>query len=375
MKNSFSFLLFIFVLQYSFAQSTLRIELRNQPASHINDSIYIAGSFNGWQPGLIPFYFRKNEQGILYTEINQLQKGVFEFKITRGTWEKVECDKKGGSIQNRIININNDTTIYLSVEAWNDDFPKRPPVSTKTKQVFIIDSAFNIPQLNRQRRIWIYLPENYFFEKKRYPVLYMHDGQNLFDERTSSYGEWGVDEMMDSINPGRRCIIVGIDHGNSKRLTEYNPFDSRFGKGEGGAYVEFLVKTLKPFIDKHYRTKPLSANTSIAGSSMGGLISMYAAIKHPEVFGNAGIVSPSFWISPSLSKTIDSSVNIQQTRFYFLCGEKESTEMVADMKKIYDQLKLKGVKNMQFKTVSDGTHNEAFWRREMYELYRWLNRN
>jgi predicted alpha/beta superfamily hydrolase len=111
-----------------------------------------------------------------------------------------------------------------------------------------------MPQLGRQRRIWIYLPAGYTSSPKRYPVIYMHDGQNLFDDYTSGYGEWGIDEMMDKVSPQNQCIIVGIDHGGDFRVTEYDPYDSKYGKGRGDDYVEFLVKALKPYIDAHYKT-------------------------------------------------------------------------------------------------------------------------
>ena len=113
----------------------------------------------------------------------------------------------------------------------------------------------------------------------------MHDGQNLFDNATSYSGEWGIDEYLDSIfTLGKKeVIVVGIDNGLSKRMNEYNPYSFRqYGKGEGDEYVDFLVKNLKPFIDKHYRTLPGKKNTYIAGSSMGGLISLYAVLKYPE---------------------------------------------------------------------------------------------
>lgn len=120
----------------------------------------------------------------------------------------------------------------------------------------------------------------------------MQDGQNLFDDATSYAGEWGIDEHLDSLfSSGKKeAIIVGIDNGLSKRMTEYNPYSfQQFGKGEGNEYVDFLVKNLKPFIDKKYRTLKNKQNTFIAGSSMGGLISLYAALKYPKIFVGAGI--------------------------------------------------------------------------------------
>ncbi len=373
-KLFFLFGIAVFQSYNSTAQNSLRIELKGKPGSHLNDSLYIAGSFNSWNPGVNTFSFKTAPGGTQYAEIKGIPTGIIEFKITRGSWSTVESAKNGDAISNRIVQIKSDTTISINIEAWADDFPGRPPVSTRSKNVFVMDTSFFIPQLNRKRRIWVYLPEDYAFNKKKYPVLYMHDGQNLFDAQTSSYGEWGVDEMMDSIRMGKQCIIVGIDHGDTKRLTEYNPYSSRFGPGEGDAYVDFLVNTLKPYIDKTFRTKPTKESTFTAGSSMGGLISLYAVVKYPSVFGGAGIFSPAFWIAPDLKKKIDSSSHLNSA-VYFVCGELEGKEMVADMKSVYDQLKKKGLKKLYYKQVKEGRHNENFWRKEMYSFYRWLFSN
>lgn len=370
-KLFFFFCIALFQSNRSTAQNLLRIELKGKPGSHLKDSLYIAGSFNGWNPGVNTYSFKTSAEGIQYAEIKDIPSGIVEYKITRGSWATVEAAKNGAAISNRILQIKSDTTISISIEAWADDFPGRPPVSTRSKNVFVIDTSFSIPQLNRKRRIWVYLPEDYAFSKKKYPVLYMHDGQNLFDVQTSSYGEWGVDEMMDSIRPARQCIIVGIDHGDAKRMTEYNPYTSRFGPGEGDAYVDFLVNTLKPYIDKTFRTRPSKESTFTAGSSMGGLISLYAVVKYPSVFGAAGVFSPAFWIAPDLKKKIDSSSNLNSA-VYFVCGELEGKEMVTDMKSVYDQLKQKGLKKLYYKQVKEGRHNENFWRSEMYDFYRWL---
>ena len=363
----FAALLFGTVL---FAQFNVKIEITHRPATHTTDTLFVAGNFNGWNPGLANYRFSQSaNQNKL--ELTGIAKGLLEYKITRGSWTKVECSSNGASIGNRIAQISSDTTLYINVQAWADDIPGRPPVSTRTKNVFVLDTAFFMPQLNRKRRIWVYLPENYAFSNKRYPVLYMHDGQNLFDALTSSFGEWGVDEMMDTVKLRKQCIIVGIDHGDSKRLTEYNPYKSRFGDGEGDAYVDFLVHTLKPQIDQRFRTKADVANTSIAGSSMGGLISLYAVLKYPTVFGNAGVFSPAFWIAPELSKKIE-SIQSFKSGVYFVCGELEGDQMTKDMRQLYLLLQQKGLKRTVYKQVKDGQHNERFWQTEMDDFYEWL---
>ena len=162
--------------------------------------------------------------------------------------------------------------------------------STASKNV----STFSIeaPQLKTTKKIWIYLPEGYATAvKKKFSVIYMHDAQNLFDAKTSFVGEWNVDEKLDSLKA--QVIVVGIEHGNEKRIEELTPYkNEKYGGGNADNYVDFIVKTLKPYIDKNYRTKTKPKNTIIIGSSLGGLVSYYAAVKYPEVFGKAGVFYP-----------------------------------------------------------------------------------
>ena len=110
----------------------------------------------------------------------------------------------------------------------------------------------------------------------------MHDGQNLFDATTSYVGEWNVDETLDSINA--QVIVIGIEHGGEKRIEELTPTKhEKYGGGNANNYLDFIVTTLKPFVDKSYRTKPNTKNTAIFGSSLGGLVSFYAALKYPTI--------------------------------------------------------------------------------------------
>src|SRR5436309_9793997 len=167
-----------------------------------------------------------------------------------------------------------------------------------TVNVSLIDDQFYIPQLNRMRRIWMYYPESYLESEKKYPVIYMHDGQNLFDQATAFDKEWQVDETLNSLFA--RCIIVGIDN-SEHRMKEYNFNDhEEHGPGEGRQYMEFIATTLKPYIDATFRTKPEREHTHIAGSSMGGLISLYGALHFASIFGGAGIFSPSLWLVPGV---------------------------------------------------------------------------
>ena len=351
-----------------YTQENIVVEITALPAGHVEGSaIYIAGSFNGWNPKDEKFRFDANNRITL-----SLEKGRYEYKITRGSWDKVECKKNGTGIPNRTLNVEGSETVKIEVEEWQDKFPAKPKTSTASARVKVIDTAFWIPQLNRSRRVWIYLPEDYHNSKTRYPVLYMHDGQNVFEDSSSFSGEWGIDEFLDSSHL-RKSIVVAVDHGAQKRLNEYNPFDNtRFGKGEGDAYLEFLVKKLKPFIEKNYRASKKKKENYISGSSMGGLISMYALLKYPKVFGGAGLFSPAFWVGPEIYNTIDKRGKKVKANIYFYAGKQEGEQMVPDMLRAFEKMLKVSKSKMKIQIRDEGKHNEADWRREFPEGYRWM---
>jgi len=299
---------------------------------------------------------------------------MYEYKITRGGWDKVECRKGGADIQNRVLKLSSDTIIDIMVDEWADNIERKPGVSTAGKNVHIVDTAFLIPQLNRTRRVWIYLPTGYSTSEKRYPVLYMHDGQNVFDDLTSFAGEWNVDETLDSIgNHAREMIVVAVDNGEAKRINEYYPYDmAKYGKGEGDQYVDFLVKTLKPFIDKTYRTEKGKNTTFIAGSSMGGLISMYAILKYPRVFGGAGIFSPAFWIGPQIFDDIRAKGAKVNSKIYFYCGAQEGESMQPYTEKAFSEMRKISNSRMVCVIRAVGKHAESVWKEEFPLFYLWL---
>jgi len=237
----------------------------------------------------------------------------------------------------------------------------------------IIDPAFYMPQLGRSRRIWLYLPVDYHETDKRYPVVYMHDGQNLFDSEEAFGEAWRVGEIMDSMKAG--CIVVGIDNGNEKRMTEYNfHHHKRFGKGEGKQYVEFIVQTLKPYIDNTYRTLSGRNNTYTVGSSMGGLISFFAAVYYPGIFGGAGIFSPSFWLVPGLMDEVKKQVAKKglDQRFYFYAGGREGQGMVENVVDIAELLNTSTYYRIHTVINPEGEHTEATWRTQIPDFYHWM---
>ncbi len=248
--------------------------------------------------------------------------------------------------------------------------------STAGLGVSVLSPKLLITGLKRERSVRLYLPPSYAYSTKRYPVLYMHDGQNLFDAATAYAGEWGVDETLDSLakTNGLELIVVGIDNGGVNRMTELNPWDhERFGKGEGAQYMEFIVKVVKPQIDATYRTLPGREATGIMGSSMGGLISHYAILQYPQVFSKAGIFSPAYWPGMAVFDMTAKQRPAVDARLALYMGGKEG-DAVAHYEHMLAQIKAQGhpAANTWSKLTPQAQHNEASWRAEFGAAVQWM---
>lgn len=249
--------------------------------------------------------------------------------------------------------------------------------STANNQVSIMSEDFYIPQLDRSRKIWIYLPPDYSTSSKSYPVLYMHDGQNLFDVKTSFIGEWHVDETLDSLFAEGYSvpIVIGIDNGGNDRINEYTVWKhSEYGGGEGGKYAAFLVETLKPFVDSAYRTLPDRKNTAIMGSSLGALISFYTALKYQDVFSKIGLFSPSYWYSDSTFVFAENHPLEQEMRIYQMMGSLEGEEYIEDAKNMHKIFKTNslGDVDLHVRVVPFGAHNEKLWSKDFGSAVKYL---
>lgn len=362
-------------LNYSFSQVIVLDSLPSNTPK--NDTIYLASSVNGWDTHSSNFVFKPYSSAKF---ILNLPDGVdsFEYKICRGSWLNVEVNANGADIPNRyFVKAENDTA-FINISAWRDLVPKKQMASTATKSVRFLPTIFEIPQLNRKRTIRLYLPPNYS-SGGLFPVIYMHDGQNAFDNATSFAGEWKVDEILDSLYTyrGFSAIVVAIYNDDKERINEYSPWknDLLGIGGDGDKYVKFIVNTLKPFIDRHYRTLSGRENTAIMGSSMGGLISLYAALEYPDVFGKAAIFSPSLWFSPKMNIYLQKYKRKKVQQLYFLAGEKEGVGMVEDLNRTLELLKNAGFDDEYYvktKIAPDGRHAEWFWSREFGDAIRYL---
>jgi predicted alpha/beta superfamily hydrolase len=223
------------------------------------------------------------------------------------------------------------------------------------------------PQLGNERDLLVYLPPSYGAGDKRYPVLYMHDGQNLFDETMESVSGKGLE-----------AIVVGIPNLGAHRLDEYSPFHAEGqGGGRGDAYIDFLSQTVKPVIDEDFRTRPERSGTGIAGSSMGGLISLYALFREPQVFGFAGVMSPALWFAGRAIFDYVSRMTYPGGKIYLDIGTEEGAEAVHDARRMHELLVSKGYRkgrDLAFVVEAGGRHEEAAWARRMRkQLMLWLD--
>ena len=370
------FLVLLFSTCFSaFAQVTFTIQ---QLPSYTppQDSIYIAGNFTGWQPGSPAFVLQKNLSGKWAITLPTQPSGtVIKYKFTRGSWETVEKGAGGEEISDRVYTFGSTDSVDVSIANWAD--AGGGINSTAAANVKIVSTDFFMPQLNRTRRIWVYYPPDYETSAKRYPVLYMHDGQNVFDAATSFSGEWEVDETLNTLAAqGKQVpLVVGIDNGGGNRIGEYTPWPNpQYGGGDGGKYMQFIVETLKPYIDANFRTLSDRENTAIMGSSLGGLISHYGTLKYQDVFSKAGLFSPSYWYSDSIWQFTHNAGNAGNMRFYQLCGTNEGATMESEMKQMKDSLLRNGFAQGDIfnKVVIGGEHNEKLWREAFAEAYLWL---
>ena len=339
--------------------------------------VFVSGNFCEWYPDVERYRMQKIGAGRYHFQFppDCHFEQPLEYKYTRGGWDQVELDAFGEAPQNRHIKGKNITQKDF-VPHWRRDGRAFDVTYVPTIQTVADD--FEIPQLGKKRRIRILLPHDYATSTKRYPVLYLQDGQNLFGEG-SVYGNWEIDKRMAVLAEQNRggIIVVAIDHGDEDRLHEFAPYTHpKFGKGAGKKYANFIVRTLKPYIDKNYRTRTERQFTGIGGSSMGGLISIYAGLMYPETLGRLMIFSPSLWVSDKIYFDSIEFFNPLETKIYVYAGGKEGRYMIPSVERLKEAIERQGWNNerLQFKLSLDpaGEHTEMRWGKEFPKAVEWL---
>lgn len=343
-----------------------------------DNKYFLSSEANGWKSGDTLYMFKKvNGQLILSFIYNS--KYFIQCKANRGDDRKYECSSEGYGIANRLFEVKGDTTFKLTVQGWTDLIEKKHTVSINVKILF---DSFPVKSLNTTKQISVYLPPTYKNSKKRYPVIYINDGESLFDQVYTDNGkEWKLDEVLDSLNQKGKgeFIVIGISSGEN-RLAEYSPYSTKkLKEPKGKNYLSFIINDLIPYVNKNFRTKIGPENTSIGGSSMGGLISFFAALEFPNVFGSAAVFSPAYWNSISkdslISEITQKSQSIKSKIFFYGGG----AEGIQDLQSTLSEIQTLLTKNKEIKTAllinQEGMHQEKYWTEPFKQFVLWLQKN
>ncbi len=338
--------------------------------------VYLTGNFNHWNPRSPKFKLKEIDQQHFYIRIDdELLPEIIEYKFTRGGWENGELDKNGRISANRKV-LKSKRIAKDTVEKWRLNWG--PFKKEYFPIVELVDSEFFIPQLDKTRKVWALLPFDYYESKKKYPVLYLQDAQNLFTG--TEFGNWEIDKKLSILAEYGRgdLIVIAVEHGGEDRIKEYvfkNPKLTE--EAEGKKYIRFITDTLKPFIDSKYRTLKDRENTGIGGSSLGALISIYAGLLYPEVYSKWLLFSPSLWVEPNNNYPLVSFQHPFRTKVYLYGGMKESKDMlkrVASFEKTLELWEKQEYFDFKVRTVinEDGLHQEFFWSQEFPQAVEWL---
>lgn len=368
---------------------------------------FLATSLNGWDPrghrGRTDCgdYLSDPCRSAFSLPAAVVDDPLFEFKFTRGGWERVEVDRDGRDIANRRIVdgrpgkwIDGKRAYFFDVEGWADQRGERWPAagipSTVTGDLRIHELTSAI--LGNTRKIRVWLPPGYEEADAssvpppdllprggggiRYPVLYMHDGQNLFDDATSFAGEWAVDETLTRlIGEGKvpPMIVVGIDNAGAARADELSPVPiggGRAGGGKGDLYLQFIADEVMPLINREYRTLTGPEHTFMGGSSLGGVITLRAAMTMPGKFGAILVESPALWVGDGEFLKMVTAHGNWPPRVFMAMGGTEYGDAARD-RQLVEQVRkaeaaigasVKAPARLRVVVEPDARHNEAAWR-------------
>ena len=382
------------------------------------ENIYLAGTMNGWNGGdelsdlekKPPLPLQPGGEQCKYRIDVPFNKigDVHQFKFTRGSWDSEELDENGYTIHNhRVIFDGKNNTLHFSIKKWKDQeggAKEKPSTQVGTVKV----QVFNTPHLTTaQRTVRIYLPAGYDQNNQSYPVLYMFDGQNLFDEVTAGYGmEWQIDETLERlVSEGKTkgVIVVGIDSPNKNDDTEMNSeVNGEYKKARYREYTawewdlpgtghidplgeetsDFLANIVMPYIENNYRTDNRRETTALAGSSMGGYMTLYVGTRLKERFSKLMAFSVVAQDDPmhgyELRNYIEQNADPinYPTRIYMDMGTQErlayapEPEMLIEgMQAMCQSVKTAGYTDVSCPLISGGLHDEISWSERFADVY------
>jgi predicted alpha/beta superfamily hydrolase len=372
-------LLFLFVLATSpvalAADVSIAFRVKAPPSTPADAKLYLVGdaeALGKWNPDGPEL--KKGDDGIYAVRVTLPADREIQYKVTRGTWATVEKNADGSEMGNRTFTPTKDTTVDVEVGAWADQVGAAK--HTRTGDIRVHEK-FASKHLGNERGLLVWLPPGYDDNRTvRYDVLYMHDGQNVFDDWTSFAGEWRADETAKALieqNKIRPIIIVAIEN-NNRRMDEYTMTrDDRHGGrgGDGAKYAKFVAEEVKPFIDRTYRTKAEREHTGVAGSSLGATISLEIARAYPDKFGLVGALSPAAWWNDGemLTRFEQDTSWMKGKRFWVDIGTNEGDAArkqayIDSAHRIEALLKKAGLTESQdfhFKVIDGAPHNEKAW--------------
>ncbi|MBU2690809.1 MAG: phosphonate ABC transporter ATP-binding protein [Candidatus Eisenbacteria bacterium] len=352
----------------------LTFQVSVPPDTPDTSGLFIAGDFQGWNPASETHKLDRIDRRTYQITLSLPYEQHIQFKFTRGHWGVVEKGSHGEEIANRTLFITESGTHTFTVAAWADNPPVKNSITGNV-------STITIPAFARNRRIWVYLPPNYATEPdRRYPVLYMLDGQNIFDNATSFAGEWGVDEICERLilaGEIQPIIVIAIDNGGADRVNEYTPWPDS-SRREGGAadkHLQEIISNVIPYVNDHYKTMTNPEQTGLAGSSLGGLTAVYAGFTYPETFGLIAGLSPSIWWDDNhLIRYVQSSKK-RPLKLYMDMGTLESgtkrdtdnsgiSNSIRQLRSLHGVMLEKGfIPGIDLKSFEDegANHHESFW--------------
>lgn len=344
-----------------------------------DENICITGSHSNlgsWGMLTVPL---KKIRSSYYITVKLPENSICQYKYTRGDWDSVERGKAGEEIPNRVIRVKSGLFVKDSIESWRDRLDLLKRISSRVGNIteHIIDSKI----LKGKRTFLVYVPPNYYKENEKYPVLYLQDGNNMFDSMTAFLGvEWRMDESLEMLIKNREIepVIAVAVYNSEYRDDEYTfcrDYSERSG-GKADKYLKFIEEELMPFMNKNYRTKTDRENTGLLGSSLGGLLSLYAGYKHNKYFSKLGVVSPSLWWSKEAIMKIIKNRPEEPIKMWIDIGTNEgSGKSILRTRKavdIFSKTGLKQGKDFKYVEVKNGSHSENDWAIRTPDILRFL---
>ncbi len=376
MRILLAFVLVFLAVEAGAVTVTLRVTVPE--TTPLDATVFVTGNFQDWDPGDPDFALTPVDDRVHAIDL-EFQPGTrIEFRFTRGSWGTAERDPAGREITSRRITVDEGRVHELAVPRWADT----EIVRTLTGDV----TEHTVDDLLDGRRVWVYLPPGYRESDRTYPVLYMLDGQNVFDVSTSFAGEWRVDETCEEqIAAGamQPIVVVALDNGGARRVFEYTPStDARRGIG-GGADAHFtaIVDTLMPWVERSYRVRTGPAATGFAGSSLGGLMALVAALEHDDHFGRIGAISPSLWWDEGVILDRFEQAPKPDVRLWADMGTEEGSDVqgsgayVRDLRELRATLLDEGFvegEDLIVHVDEGGRHHEEAWARRFGDVLRFL---